>query len=469
MALRTIGVLLIMYLLAVVAPAAALETLGTPAWLAAPITPAWRLAPLDRVLDQLATLATVPLRRSNGVASLAPGQFVVLVDGRGVALRAVLEQLERDQRLYITAAAGGLQVETEEEAFNRRREMRIYSLAEFGLSEQPSLVPGNPPGIELEDAGAAVRGQAAPTDHPDLVHAPPYDPAVIVDHLQRTIDHAVWSRPGMGIEQRLGDELHITAPPETQARIRAFLLAYATDHPQRRWQVRTGLLPAGADCPAGVVTSAQALALAERLSETGRLTLSGPEGQHLCAEAVQEGSVVASATVVAGHLEAHNARVITGRSAEVSTVVSAGFAVVTYQFGWAEKLGEAARATFCAPAGPLPDLTITHAAAAPVPTTAAAAAAAVVPVPAAAEAAATAPAADAIPAAPAAAAAPAARESTVTVERRRTSDGETLTLEQPTLWLWKPAGDCYLQVGKALVLTSEHPRGQAVLILVQAP
>jgi hypothetical protein len=463
MALRTIGILLLMYLLVVVAPAAALETIGTPAWLAAPITPAWRLAPLDRVLDQLATLATVPLRRSNGVASLAPGQFVVLVDGRGVALRAVLEQLERDQRLYITAEAGALQVETEEEAFSRRREMRIYNLAEFGLSEQPSFVPGNPPGIELEDAGAAVHGQAAPTDHPDLGHAPPYDPAVIVDQLQRTIDHTVWSRPGMGIEQRLnGDELHITAPPETQARIRAYLLAYATDHPQRRWQVRTGLLPAGADCPAGVVTSAQALALAERLSETGHLTLSGPEGQHLCAEAVQEGSLVASATVVAGHLAAHNARVITGRSADVSTVVSAGFAVVTYQFGWAEKLGEAARATFCAPAGPLPDLTITQAAAAPGPG----------PGPADTVVATTSPAADIIPAAPAAAAAPAApagRESTVTVERRRASDGETLTLEQPTLWLWKPAGDCYLQAGKALVLTSEHPRGQAVLILVEAP
>ncbi len=411
-----------------------LDAPGDPAWLAKPYRAAWRLVPVAEVLAAVAAAAGEPVQTSPAALSAIAGQRVVVIDAQEGPWRGVLARLEASQGLRFIVDAGQLLAVTPDEYAERRTLVRWYNLSAYHLLDALADQPAPALGFDSRHLPYSASG-SAPTDslfsHGSQGEATANsDPAAVVEFIQRqTGADGDWDRAGSSIEQRQGDQLMIAATPDMHERIAGLLAGLAAKRTLRSaWRSVSGLLPVGDQVRTGVMPRSEALAVAARIKAGQTLVAAGFIGQVIHAAARQERVILDHADVVNGHLDPGTTPLLLGRSLEVMAVRGLELTLLSYQLAWVEDAGPALTSTIRAPApgGSLPGSAATGPATAGDRTAAAAA------------------------------------------ENHRDL-GEQVTLELPVLWSWKPAGECFLGAGQALVLLSEHPAGQAVMVVMEEP
>ena len=431
-----------------------LDAPGDPAWLAKPYRAAWRLTPVAEVLAAVAGAAGVPVQTSPAAHTAIAGARVVVIDAQEGPLRGVLARLEASQGIRFILDAGVLLAVTPDDFAERRTVVRWYNLSAYHLVDANADQPAPALGFEFRRLPNAMNGGEPNSSLFDRGipggSTPISDPAAVVDFIQRhTGADGGWEHAGSAIEQRAGDQLMIAATPDLHERVAQLLAGLAAKSTVRSaWRSVSGLLPAGAQVRTGVMPRSEALAVAARITAAQTLVAAGFMGQIIHAAARQERVILDRADVVNGHLDPDTSPLLLGRSLEVKAVRGQELTLLSYRLAWVEDAGPAIASTIRAPAH---GGSVASIATAP-PTaghgTAGDRTAPAAPVPAPAT----------VPATAAAAAAENHRDF-----------GEQVTLELPVLWSWRPAGECFLAAGQALVLVSEHPSGQAVMVVVEEP
>ncbi|MBA3938024.1 MAG: hypothetical protein H0X38_11225 [Planctomycetes bacterium] len=404
-------------------PLDALDAPGGPAWLAKPWQAAWRLAPMADVLADLARATGLPIAQSEAAHLVTGDRRVVLVDGAPSTLGAAIALLERSQGVRFSSASGALRMTTPQEYMLERHEARWYDLAAYGLADLPRDQPARELGLEArrgETPQVSGQGSAAATFVIAGLPAQPgaSDPAAIMDLLKIESGAEEAAREGSSFDWR-GSGLLITTTPDVHARIVAILSGlHATATRRVAWRAVFGLLPAGEQFPTGVLDHATAAAVAQRLTDAQTLLATGIIGQTVHTAARQDHALLDRADAVNYHLDPAIDTLYLGRSLEIRALAGQALNLLSYRLAWVEDAGPAATALQRSPDHVLPDgLGDAKPGAAPGP-------------------------------------GPVVR-------------GERIPLELPVVWSWRPCADFFLAPGQALVLASEHPAGQAVIVLME--
>jgi hypothetical protein len=233
-----------------------------------------------------------------------------------------------------------------------------------------------------------------------------YDPEQLVEFIRHHVSPSSWELEGVGIEQR-GGVLVIYQTPENHVRIRDVLASLRERLGRtRRWQVTFGLLAKDDVIPTGIVATEVAQGVSTRLVSTTTLTLSGLPGQQVQAAKLDEQSAIVSVEVVNHQLDPRPIAIKKGRSATICALSAHQGTLLEVTLAWVEDAEKAV-------------LSEVHSATRSLPVTA--------------------------------------------IARER------VPLQLPVLWSWQPALELLLPSGHTLILSSEHPSGQAVMVLEERP
>ena len=233
-----------------------------------------------------------------------------------------------------------------------------------------------------------------------------YDPEQLVGFIRHHVSPSSWELEGVGIEQR-GGVLVIHQTPENHARIREVMASLRERLGwTRRWQVTFGVLAKDAVIPTGIVSTVVAHGVSTRLGSATTLTLSGLPGQQLHAAKLDEQSTVLSVDVVNQQLDPKPIAITKGRSATVCARSAYQGTVLDLTLAWVEDAEKPV----------LSDV----------------------------------------------------RSVTQSLPIAATA-GEQVPLQLPVLWSWQPTLELLLPTGHTLILSSEHPSGQAVMVLEERP
>ncbi len=393
---------------------------------------------LAQVLDDLAKAAGTTIARPT-LTLFHNEQPVLLSTVQAVTVRETLTLLERCAPIRFNIVAGALAVEDSGESAQRRREQRWYPLNDYALMEPARDFPFAPLGLK---STRPIGGLQPPAERPTDSVA--MDPATVVEFIQQLIAPASWKAENMSIEQRDGSLLSITNTPEVHADIHAALVAmHDFMNRGKRWQVTFGVLPATRHCATGIVPLAEAKALSARLAKPDVLTCAGLLDQQVHAYTGAEHNQIVAADAINFHLDARADTVRRGRAVVLRARAGRQLCLVSARLEWVEDVEPAAVVEVRAPA---------HVSAGSSTTTAT-----------------TSPAAGAKNGKPTAGDPPPVTGLTTSTTQPEVVEGGRVRLDLPVLWTWQPRFECFLAPGQALVLVSEHPRGQAVMVLEELP
>ncbi len=408
----------------------ALEIQGDPPpWLTKTITPAWRLVPLTTVLDDLAKMAGITVVRSVA-AQVHAQQPVLLLATKTGTLADTLTLLERCAPIRFTVTADAISVEDAVIHDTRRFELRAYQLNDYALCTPFRNSPLGQMGVASVGLVGGLR-QSAP-QAPDSASS---DAAQIVDYIQHHVAPESWQREGAGIEQRDGTSLYIVNTPEVHAAIHAALTGlHDFANRSKRWQVTFGLLPKDERIATGIVTNAQAKAVTARFTTPDVLTLGGLLGQQIHAQTGGDHSQIVGADVINHHLDPRTEAVTRGHSVLLRAMDGQQRCLVNVRLGWVEDAEPAALVDVHTQTNSTPGSTTTTS-----------------------------------KSSEARKDATAATELTNSTTLPQSIPGEHVRLDLPVLWTWRPEFECFLTRGSALILSTEHPRGQAVMVLEELP
>ena len=408
----------------------ALEIAGkAPPFLAIPSTPTWRLVPLATVLDDIAKTAGITIVRSAAAQAHAQ-QAVLLIATKAGTLADTLTLLERCAPVRFTVTADAITVEDAAIHDTRRFELRVYVLSDYALCAPFRDSPLGQMGVAAVEHLGGLRQVA-----PQAPSSASSDPAQIVEYIQHHVAPESWQREGAGIEQRDGTSFYITNTAAVHAAIHATLTAmHDFANRSKRWQVTFGVLPKDERIATGIVTSAQAKAVTGRFTTPEVLTLGGLLGQQIHAQTGGDHSQITGADVVNHHLDPRIDAVTRGRSVLLRAMDGQQRCLVNVRLGWIEDTEPAALVDVHAPTHSTPGATTTTSKTNEAKTDATA-----------------------------------ATELTTSATQPQIIPGERVRLDLPVLWTWRPEFECFLLRGNALILSTEHPRGQAVMVLEELP
>lgn len=424
-------------ILAIVAQVPALEIVGTaPPFLAEPSTPAWRLVPLETVLDEVAKATKATLTRSVSTQQHAQ-QPVLLVANKAGTLADTLKLLERCAPVRFTVTPGTIAMEDAAEFDAKRYELRIYQLSDYALVAPQRDFPLAPLGIRASEPRRGetfnLFGQSA------TPATSARDPADIVEYIQRHVAPESWQREGAGIEQRGGSFLYIHNTSEVHAGIHTALTAlHDFANRSKRWQVTFGVLPKDERFATGIVTGAQAKAVCGRFTTPDVLTLGGLLGQEIHAQTGSEQSQIVGADVVNYQLDPRPEAVTRGRNVVLRALDGQQQCMVKIRLGWVDDAEPAALSELHSPAHTTPGSSTTTTKTGEAKKD------------------------DKTPA-------DVTTELTTSTSLSQDIQGERVRLDLPVLWTWRPEFECFLPRDGALIISTEHPRGQAVMVLEELP
>jgi hypothetical protein len=413
--LRFVGLLLVTLL-----ALPALDITGdSPTYLANTLTPAWRLVPLATVLDAINKTTGNEMTRSQGISE-AGEEVILLSTMHAVSIKDTLALLEQCAAVCFTVSNGLLSAETKSEYDVRRIETRWYELSDYALIEGVSDAAIKTLGLSV--SSGLTDGKPIAYSEESVAR----DPDELIEFIQYNLWPKSWEVEGIGIQQR-GSHLIIAQTPEIHEQIHSLLakLKEQAGH-SKRWQVTFGLLAKGKPFPTGIVSANQAKDLNPQLTNVVVLTLSGLLGQLVQSSQLEERSYTLTLDVVNSHLDVRPQAIRLGRSAAIRAYAGQRFSLLSTYFAWVEEIEKNQTSTVRSPAHahPVNTTTVTPANTGSV---------------------------------------------TTTTSNPATIAGEQITLDHPALWTWRPSFDCFLPKDSALILTSEHPRGNAVMVVEELP
>ena len=410
----------------------ALEISGDPPkYLTEKFRAEWRMKPLKDVLDDLGRFLEKPLVRSASVTALFEKRLVTLVDDKKLTLRETLELLENSQDLHFTAEPLRLRVETWEDFRDRKRRPVNLNLRDYALFGALRDFPAPAFGYVAGRSGGGGFNLYHGADGVKANGGSP-DPGAVIEWLMKA------SSSG-GLELRGHGNVYVLVTDDEEAAMRKALEELHVRTTQRTgWRVSFGTLAATDAFPTGIIPSADATKLVARLQNRDAVTLAAISGQRVNAATRRSQAQLGDLDVVNYQYDPKIDVLNTGHSADLRPTIGMNFTWLSFHLAWVDPLEVAtsealnpARAASGGSTTTSSTTTTTQKEKEKETDT--------------------------------------NKSVTVTQDAGTSRIGALMQITKPTLWSWQPQGECYLAKGSALVLTSEHPAGRALIIVQETP
>ncbi len=403
--------------------ASALDITGkSPTYLNTTMTPQWRLMPLKKAIDEIEVAIKKPCQRFSGITEIQDTP-IFLHAKETMDVKSILLELGKSVSIVFTVSADGCEVATAEECLRKRVVKRNYELNDYDFFPPVTSINYSPLGFPAD---------LDPTQNTNESYYSQLDPDSIIEYIMHKFSPGNWESDDAdndsweffvpSIEGRsTGTKVAFTHIPEIHKQIHDTLTVLANNfHHQKRWQITFGLIENNAIYPTGLVDKTQVATVKNVCKQPVVLTLSGEMGQLVQSSSSEDHGHPLLTNFIDNQLTPQQIVVTRGRKAAIRAEYGLQYTMLSANLSWVEECDKTTTTVVRTPPHTTTKTTETD---------------------------------------------ESGKEKVTVIDR----DGEQIVLEVPVLWTWRPALDCFLPIGKSLILSSEHPRGQAIIIVEELP
>lgn len=423
---------LVLFALVVANALSGVEVIGeAPKFLGDKFRANWHQTTLNDVLKELERFIEKPLLCSANINKLGDSQLITLVDDKKITLREELELLETSQDLHFITEPLRLRVETWEDFRDRKRHPVNLSLRDYGLFATAKDFPGPDLGFHAGPYDGHAGGfNMFKGDSGHSAGREP-EPGDVVELLTKISTNG-------GVELRGHGNVYVLVTDEEEVAMRKTLEDMNARKMRRsEWRVTFGTLPAAETFPSGLIPTADAVKLAQRLQAKAQLSLAAMSGQRVSATNLRQQAQLAGADIVNFALDSRIEVFNSGRSADLRPTLGMNFTWLAYQLNWVDPQ-ESTMSALRNPGVRLPGST-------------------------------TSTSTDTSKEDPKVKEKEKTTTVSVTTQDAGVHGGESMQIEKNAAWTWQPQGECYIAKDTALVLASENPDGHAIIIVEGRP